>query len=258
MRELVSAADSVAISGRQMDYEPDHVSATCCGVTRSRSRTSPTTAQNGLCRWMSLVRTRFGRVCTRRWRRWHVTRSSHDSELEPAAHRRPDAAPGAAVLERLPDPAPLTRPRRPDVMPVRLTHIGGPTLLVEAHGWRILSDPTFDPPGKRYSSGWGTSSTKTAGPAVAAADLPPLDLVPVDLVLLSHDHHADNLDGRRPGASARCRFGGDHAVGCPPVWRHPTCVASPRGTRPRSALRPTGRRLGTREVIDRGLCWRWS
>jgi L-ascorbate metabolism protein UlaG (beta-lactamase superfamily) len=84
-------------------------------------------------------------------------------------------------------------------MTVRLTHIGGPTLLVEAHGWRILSDPTFDPPGRRYSFGWGTSSTKTAGPAVAAADLPPLDLV-----LLSHDHHADNLDyaGRQllPGA----------------------------------------------------------
>ena len=31
-------------------------------------------------------------------------------------------------------------------MTVRLTHIGGPTLLVEAHGWRVLSDPTFDPP----------------------------------------------------------------------------------------------------------------
>ena len=79
-------------------------------------------------------------------------------------------------------------------MTVRLTHIGGPTTLVEAHGWRLLSDPTFDPPGRRYSFGWGTSSTKTAGPAVAIADLPPLDAV-----LLSHDHHADNLDdaGRR-------------------------------------------------------------
>jgi L-ascorbate metabolism protein UlaG (beta-lactamase superfamily) len=72
---------------------------------------------------------------------------------------------------------------------VRLTHIGGPTLLIEAHGWRILSDPTFDPPGRRYSFGWGTSSTKTTGPAIAAADLPPLEAV-----LLSHDHHADNLD----------------------------------------------------------------
>ncbi|KQW53234.1 MBL fold metallo-hydrolase [Nocardioides sp. Root1257] len=82
---------------------------------------------------------------------------------------------------------------------MRLTHIGGPTLLVEAHGWRILSDPTFDPPGRRYGFGWGTSSVKTTGPAVPAEALPALDLV-----LLSHDHHADNLDdaGRAllPGA----------------------------------------------------------
>lgn len=86
-------------------------------------------------------------------------------------------------------------------MTVRLTHIGGPTLLVEAHGWRILSDPTFDPPGRRYGFGWGTSSTKTSGPALPADRLPPLDLV-----LLSHDHHADNLDdaGRAllPGVGA--------------------------------------------------------
>lgn len=73
--------------------------------------------------------------------------------------------------------------------PVRLTHIGGPTLLVEAHGWRLLVDPTFDPPGRRYGFGWGTSSTKTAGPAVELADLPE-----IDAVLLSHDRHGDNLD----------------------------------------------------------------
>ena len=82
-------------------------------------------------------------------------------------------------------------------MTVRLTHIGGPTILVEAHGWQLLSDPTFDPPGRRYSFGWGTSSTKTTGPAVAVTDLPPLDAV-----LLSHDHHADNLDDTGTAAAA--------------------------------------------------------
>ncbi|HEY5836537.1 MBL fold metallo-hydrolase [Streptomyces sp.] len=71
----------------------------------------------------------------------------------------------------------------------RLTHIGGPTTLIEVGGWRLLTDPTFDPPGRRYAFGWGTSSRKTAGPALAAADLPP-----IDAVLLSHDHHGDNLD----------------------------------------------------------------
>ena len=72
---------------------------------------------------------------------------------------------------------------------VRLTHIGGPTVLLEVGGWRLLTDPTFDPPGRRYSFGWGSMSHKLTGPAVAAADLPP-----IDAVLLSHDHHGDNLD----------------------------------------------------------------
>jgi hypothetical protein len=30
-------------------------------------------------------------------------------------------------------------------MEVRLTHIGGPTLLIEVGGWRLLTDPTVDP-----------------------------------------------------------------------------------------------------------------
>ncbi len=54
---------------------------------------------------------------------------------------------------------------------IRFTHVGGPTLLVEVAGWRLLTDPTFDPPGRHYAFGWGTSSTKLAGPAVAADDL---------------------------------------------------------------------------------------
>ena len=72
---------------------------------------------------------------------------------------------------------------------VRITHIGGPTVLIEVAGWRLLTDPTFDPPGRRYSFGWGTASRKLTGPAITASELPPLDAV-----LLSHDHHGDNLD----------------------------------------------------------------
>lgn len=74
---------------------------------------------------------------------------------------------------------------------VRVTHIGGPTALLEVAGWRILTDPTFDPPGRRYSFGWGTSSRKRTGPA-----LDPHDVGPIDAVLLTHEHHADNLDER--------------------------------------------------------------
>jgi len=75
-------------------------------------------------------------------------------------------------------------------MEILVTQIGGPTILIEVGGWRILTDPTFDPPGKRYFFGWGTMSKKLAGPAIPAAEVGPLDAV-----LLSHDHHADNLDG---------------------------------------------------------------
>ncbi len=46
---------------------------------------------------------------------------------------------------------------------VRITHVGGPTVLIEAAGWRLLTDPTFDPPGGRYRFGWGTASRTAAG-----------------------------------------------------------------------------------------------
>jgi L-ascorbate metabolism protein UlaG (beta-lactamase superfamily) len=75
------------------------------------------------------------------------------------------------------------------VSDVRITHIGGPTTLIQFEGWTILTDPTFDAPGQKYSFGWGTSSRKVTGPAMAVTDLPP-----IDAVLLSHDHHGDNLD----------------------------------------------------------------
>jgi L-ascorbate metabolism protein UlaG (beta-lactamase superfamily) len=72
---------------------------------------------------------------------------------------------------------------------VRITHVGGPTVLLEIAGWRLLTDPTFDPAGGRYSFGWGTGSTKLAAPALGLEALGE-----IDAVLLSHDHHEDNLD----------------------------------------------------------------
>jgi L-ascorbate metabolism protein UlaG (beta-lactamase superfamily) len=72
---------------------------------------------------------------------------------------------------------------------LRLTHVGGPTVLIEVGGWRLLTDPTFDPAGKDYKFGWGTGSRKLAGPTI-----PPAEIGPIDAVLLSHDHHDDNLD----------------------------------------------------------------
>jgi L-ascorbate metabolism protein UlaG (beta-lactamase superfamily) len=65
------------------------------------------------------------------------------------------------------------------------TVIGGPTTVLDLGGLRIVSDPTFDPPGPHGYL------TKTAGPLV-----PEDRLGWVDLVLVSHDNHPDNLDDR--------------------------------------------------------------
>jgi L-ascorbate metabolism protein UlaG (beta-lactamase superfamily) len=71
---------------------------------------------------------------------------------------------------------------------VRATYIGGPTALIEIAGLRLLTDPTFDPAGSSYETPVYTLR-KTMGPALA-----PAALGRIDAVLLSHDHHFDNLD----------------------------------------------------------------
>lgn len=76
---------------------------------------------------------------------------------------------------------------------VAITYIGGPTALIEIGDLRFLTDPTFDPAGQEYDLG-RYRLRKTAGPLIDAGSLGR-----VDAVLLSHDHHVDNLDlaGRR-------------------------------------------------------------
>ncbi|KUH39010.1 MULTISPECIES: MBL fold metallo-hydrolase [Streptomyces] len=77
-------------------------------------------------------------------------------------------------------PTPQTAP-----FPVRV--FGGPTALFEYGGLRFLTDPTFDGPGDHQAP--AVVLTKTAAAAGS-----PADLGRVDVVLLSHDEHADNLD----------------------------------------------------------------
>ena len=125
---------------------------------------------------------------------------------------------------------------------VRITHIGGPTTLIEFAGWRLLTDPTFDAPGRRYAFGWGTSSRKTAGPAIAVADLGP-----IDAVLLTHDHHGDNLDdagrallpvgGHRPHDDVRRRAARRQRPGTARLGDH-HARHLPTGRRSRSPRRP--------------------
>ena len=69
-----------------------------------------------------------------------------------------------------------------------ITYIGGPTALIEYAGLRVVTDPTFDPP-QEYPEPGESSLVKTQGPAVS-----PAAIWPIDLVLLSHHLHKDNLD----------------------------------------------------------------
>jgi len=66
--------------------------------------------------------------------------------------------------------------------------LGGPTALLEVDGLRLVTDPTFDPPGD-YARPDAPTLVKLTGPAVTADEL-----ARPDVVLLSHDQHADNLD----------------------------------------------------------------
>jgi L-ascorbate metabolism protein UlaG (beta-lactamase superfamily) len=95
--------------------------------------------------------------------------------------------------------------------------LGGPTTVIDIAGRRIVMDPTFDPPGPH------DYLDKLTGPAVSADALGQ-----IDVVLVSHDQHPDNLDdaGRRlaeaaplivtnPGAAGRF---GPPSVGLQP-WQ---------------------------------------
>jgi L-ascorbate metabolism protein UlaG (beta-lactamase superfamily) len=69
-----------------------------------------------------------------------------------------------------------------------LTLIGGPTLVLEWRGFRILTDPTFDNAGSVYEHG-PVILRKSADPATTLRAVEP-----IHAVLLSHDQHEDNLD----------------------------------------------------------------
>lgn len=79
------------------------------------------------------------------------------------------------------------------------TYVGGPTAILDVAGLRFVTDPTFDDGGTDYETPVYVLH-KSASPAV---DANVLGLI--DAVLLSHDHHFDNLDrsGRALLSNAR-------------------------------------------------------
>ena len=62
--------------------------------------------------------------------------------------------------------------------------VGGPTAVLEYAGLRWLTDPSLSPPGE-YEGGL----VKTTAPALDVTAIEP-----IDVVLVSHDQHSDNLD----------------------------------------------------------------
>lgn len=72
---------------------------------------------------------------------------------------------------------------------ITITHIDTACVLLEIGSFRILTDPTLDDAGGIYYHGSGSFSRKTGHPSIPVERLPP-----IDLVLLSHHQHKDNLD----------------------------------------------------------------
>ncbi|HEY7682068.1 MAG TPA: MBL fold metallo-hydrolase [Gemmatimonadales bacterium] len=114
---------------------------------------------------------------------------------------------------------------------LRITYIDGPTAILEVAGLRFLTDPTFDPAGTAYPTAAYTLR-KTRSPAMG-----PQAVGDLAGVLLSHDHHFDNLDhlGRALLAQVPAIYTtvagaerlGRNAIGLAP-WQSVTC-ATPDG-----------------------------
>jgi L-ascorbate metabolism protein UlaG (beta-lactamase superfamily) len=128
---------------------------------------------------------------------------------------------GATDLSKLDEMA--TKPTSLEMAP-RLTYLGGPTYLIEIGQFRIISDPGFDPQGTERNEGPGHLLTKVMSPPIAVDEIGP-----IDLALVSHAQHLDNLDneGRRllakvgmtltTPASAAMNLPGKKVVGLP-TW----------------------------------------
>ena len=78
---------------------------------------------------------------------------------------------------------------------IELTYLGTATLALRIGATRLLTDPVFDPPGSKYDFGlWFTPRSWFESEKRYATPVAPEALGRFDAVLLSHDHHADNLD----------------------------------------------------------------
>jgi L-ascorbate metabolism protein UlaG (beta-lactamase superfamily) len=78
--------------------------------------------------------------------------------------------------------------RQDDAGTGRLTFVGTATVILEIGGLRILTDPNFLHQGQHAPLGYGLRSERLTEPALELDEV-----LPVDLVILSH-HHGDHFD----------------------------------------------------------------
>jgi L-ascorbate metabolism protein UlaG (beta-lactamase superfamily) len=90
-------------------------------------------------------------------------------------------------------PSPINRMPR---VPVDLTLVSGPTMLISIGGLNLPTDPTLDPPGDHPIG--NRVLAKTQGPAFSDAELPQ-----IGIVLLSHEQQPDNFNDLGRALTAR-------------------------------------------------------
>lgn len=111
---------------------------------------------------------------------------------------------------------------------MKVTYLGTASVLLEYGGLRFITDPVLDAPGKTYSFGpWYAPKKWFASRRDYAVPLSAEQLGALDVALISHDHHGDNLDGA----------GRELIAGVPFVLTNPAAA----------------RRLGARGLAARGL-----
>jgi L-ascorbate metabolism protein UlaG (beta-lactamase superfamily) len=78
---------------------------------------------------------------------------------------------------------------------MEITYLGTATLALRVGVTSLLTDPVFDPSGSAYDFGpWFTPRSWFASEKTYETPVLAQSLGAIDGVLLSHDHHADNLD----------------------------------------------------------------
>lgn len=77
---------------------------------------------------------------------------------------------------------------------IRATWLGTATLRLDLGGMRVLTDPALGGQGTSQRLGWTPLTGELRSTRLVPPALPEGGVGPIDVALVSHDHHRDNLD----------------------------------------------------------------